>query len=91
CQVEDRKRKSMMVDEGWMNVRITFSPVLTRDLSKEALMVEAEVEGYLVRRIHGDEGASIDIMYEHFFNMIHPSIKARLTKTQTTLSGFSRE
>ncbi|GKA25332.1 reverse transcriptase domain-containing protein [Tanacetum coccineum] len=66
-------------------------PVLARDLLKEALLVDAEVEGYLVRRIHVDEGASIEIMYEHCFNMIHPSIRARLTKTQTTVSGFSRE
>ncbi|GJR74526.1 hypothetical protein Tco_0086891 [Tanacetum coccineum] len=74
-----------------MNVPITFPPVPARDLSDEALVMEAEIEGYLVRRIHIDKGASIEIMYEHCFNMLHPKIKARLTETQTTVSGFSGE
>ncbi|GKA04372.1 reverse transcriptase domain-containing protein [Tanacetum coccineum] len=87
----DRKRKTAMTDEGWMNVPITFPPVPTRDLSDEALVMEAEIEGYLVKRIHIDEGASIEIMYEHCFNMLHLKIKARLAETQTTVSGFSGE
>ncbi|GKB68429.1 hypothetical protein Tco_0929841, partial [Tanacetum coccineum] len=45
----DRKRKTTMTDEKWMNVPIIFPPVLARDLSEEALVVEAEVEGYLVK------------------------------------------
>ncbi|GKC97733.1 reverse transcriptase domain-containing protein [Tanacetum coccineum] len=67
------------------------SVIPPQDLSKEALVVEAKVEGYLVRRIHIDEGASIKIMFEHCFNMLHPSIRSRLVKTQTTVSGFSKE
>ncbi|GKE51551.1 reverse transcriptase domain-containing protein [Tanacetum coccineum] len=74
-----------------MNVPITFPPVPARDLSDEALVMEAEIEGYLVKRIHIDEGASVEIMYEHCFNMLHPKIKARLAETQTTVSGFSGE
>ncbi|GJU38165.1 reverse transcriptase domain-containing protein [Tanacetum coccineum] len=62
-----------------------------RTLSEEALVMEAEVEGYLVRRIHIDEGVSIKIMYEHCFNMLHSSIQARLGETRTMVSGFSRE
>nr|GEU87953.1 reverse transcriptase domain-containing protein [Tanacetum cinerariifolium] len=87
----DRKRKTIMTDEKWMNVHIIFPPVLARDLSEEALVVEAKVEGYLVRRIHIDEGASIEIMSEHCFNLLHPSIRSRLVETQTTISGFSGE
>ncbi|GJZ82875.1 reverse transcriptase domain-containing protein [Tanacetum coccineum] len=86
-----RKQKTTMRDEGWMNVPITFPSVPARDLSEEPLVVEAEVEGYLVRRIHIDEGASIEIMFEHCFNMLHPAIQARLVETQTTVSGFSGE
>ncbi|GJS97288.1 reverse transcriptase domain-containing protein [Tanacetum coccineum] len=87
----DRKRKTTMTDEKWMNVPIIFPPVPARDLSKEALVVEAEVEGYLVQRIHIDEGASVKIMFEHCFNMLHPSIRSRLVETQTTVFRFSRE
>ncbi|GJS66043.1 hypothetical protein Tco_0680607 [Tanacetum coccineum] len=87
----DQKRKTTVTDERWMNVPITFLSVLARDLSEEALVVEAEVEGYLIWMIHIDEGASIEIMYGHCFNMLHPSIRARLVKTQTTVSRFSSE
>ncbi|GKE11833.1 hypothetical protein Tco_1415384 [Tanacetum coccineum] len=81
----------MMTDEKWMNVLITFPPVLARDLLEEALVMEVEVEGYLVRGIYIDEGVSIEIMYEHCLNMMHPSIRARLVETQTTVSRFSGE
>ncbi|GJY06543.1 hypothetical protein Tco_0373597 [Tanacetum coccineum] len=91
CRTEDKKRKSIIVDEEWMNVPRTFPSVSARDLSEEDLVIEAEIEGYLVRRIHVDEEASIEIMYEHCFNNLHPSIKARMTKMQTTLSRFSRK
>ncbi|GJY06803.1 reverse transcriptase domain-containing protein [Tanacetum coccineum] len=43
-----------VADEGWMNVPITFSPVPARDLSEEALVVEAEVEGYLLKTAQGN-------------------------------------
>ncbi|GKB83927.1 hypothetical protein Tco_0950822 [Tanacetum coccineum] len=52
CQAKDQKRKSTMIDKELMNVPITFPPILAQDLLEEALMVEAEVEGYLVRMIH---------------------------------------
>ncbi|GKF28717.1 hypothetical protein Tco_0095059, partial [Tanacetum coccineum] len=64
CVEDDQKRKSIMVDEDWINVPITFPPVRVRDLPEEAIMVEAEIEVYLVCRIHVDEGASVEIMYE---------------------------
>ncbi|GJQ89983.1 hypothetical protein Tco_0001122 [Tanacetum coccineum] len=61
------------------------------DLLEEALVVEAEVEGYLVRRVHIDEGAFVEILFEQCFNMLHPSIRVRLVETQTKVSGFSAE
>nr|GEV05221.1 reverse transcriptase domain-containing protein [Tanacetum cinerariifolium] len=91
CYSLDRKRKTIMMDEEWMNVPIIFPQVLARDLSEEALVVEAEVEGYLVQRIHIDEGASVEIMFEHCFNMLHLSIWSKLVKTQTTVFGFLGE
>ncbi|GKC09667.1 hypothetical protein Tco_1001277 [Tanacetum coccineum] len=37
----------------------------SEDISDEPLIVEAEVEGYLVRRIYVDEGSSVVVMFEH--------------------------
>nr|GEV17997.1 DNA-directed DNA polymerase [Tanacetum cinerariifolium] len=70
----------MLVDEEWMNIPITFPPVTAVDLSDEEPVVKAEIKGYLVRRIHVDEGASIGIMYYHCFNNLHPSIKCMRTR-----------
>ncbi|GJU97607.1 reverse transcriptase domain-containing protein [Tanacetum coccineum] len=38
-----------MTYEKWMNIPITFLPVLARDLSEEDLVVEGEIEGHLPR------------------------------------------
>ncbi|GJX66070.1 hypothetical protein Tco_0300413 [Tanacetum coccineum] len=81
CYGKDREIKSMLVYEDWMNVPITFTPVAAENLSEEPLTVEAEIEGYLIRMIHVDKGASIEIMYEHCFNNLHPTIRERMTET----------
>nr|GEV92994.1 hypothetical protein [Tanacetum cinerariifolium] len=45
----------------------------------------AEVEGYLVRRVFVDQGAAVQVMFEHCFDILPPPIKARLTPTHTQL------
>ncbi|GJR53487.1 reverse transcriptase domain-containing protein [Tanacetum coccineum] len=59
------------------------------DISDEPLIVEAEVEGYLVRWEYVDEGSSVEVMYEHCFKNLNPRIKAKLRETQTDLVGFA--
>nr|GEW22067.1 reverse transcriptase domain-containing protein [Tanacetum cinerariifolium] len=61
------------------------------DISDEPLLVKAEVEGYLVRRIYIDGGASVEVMFEHCFENLSPVIKAMLKETQTDLVGFTGE
>ncbi|GKE09682.1 reverse transcriptase domain-containing protein, partial [Tanacetum coccineum] len=41
-------------EEDWMNVPITFPPIPSNDVSDEPLIIEAGVEGYLVRRVFMD-------------------------------------
>ncbi|GKA17394.1 hypothetical protein Tco_0697231 [Tanacetum coccineum] len=89
--VKDKKRKVQEVTEAWMNTPITFPPIASEDISNEPLIVEAKVEGYLVRRIYVDEGSSIEVMFEHCFENLHPRIKAELRETRTDLVGFAGE
>nr|GEV65150.1 reverse transcriptase domain-containing protein [Tanacetum cinerariifolium] len=77
--------------EEWMDVPITFPPVSTNDVSDGPLIVEAEVEGYWIRRVFVDQGAVMQVMFEHFFDNLLPDIKAQLAPTQTKLVGFSGE
>ncbi|GJR65370.1 hypothetical protein Tco_0011435 [Tanacetum coccineum] len=46
----DRKRKSVERDESWMKALIVFPPLSMEDASDESLIIEAVMEGYLVRR-----------------------------------------
>ncbi|GKB96261.1 reverse transcriptase domain-containing protein [Tanacetum coccineum] len=74
-----------------MNAPITFPSVSAKDVLDKPLIVEAEVEGYLVRRIYVDGGASVEVMFEHCFENLSPAIKARLKEAQTDLVGFAGE
>nr|GEY13804.1 reverse transcriptase domain-containing protein [Tanacetum cinerariifolium] len=58
---EKKKRKTTKQEESWMNVPITFPPISSEDIFDEHIIVEAEVEGYLVRQIYVDEGASVEM------------------------------
>ncbi|GJS12856.1 reverse transcriptase domain-containing protein [Tanacetum coccineum] len=87
-----RKRKSWRIQpKAWMNAPITFPPVVANDVSNDPLIIEAEVEGYWVRRVFVDQGAAVQVMFEHCFDNLSPAIKSRLTPTQTELVGFSGE
>nr|GEW09864.1 reverse transcriptase domain-containing protein [Tanacetum cinerariifolium] len=74
-----------------MNIPISFPAISSEDVSEEPLIVEAEVEGYLVRRVYVDEGSSVEVMFEHYFENLNPKIKDRLRETQTDLVGFAEE
>ncbi|GJX85673.1 reverse transcriptase domain-containing protein [Tanacetum coccineum] len=89
--IKDKKRKVREATESWMNIPISFPAISSEDISEEPLIVEAEVEGYLVRRVYVDEGSSVEVMFEHCFENLNPKIKARLRETQTDLVGFAGE
>nr|GEV05671.1 hypothetical protein [Tanacetum cinerariifolium] len=86
--VKDKKQKGKEMTESWMNIPISFPLISSKDVSEERLIVEAEVEGYLVRRVYVDEGSSVEVMFEHCFENLDPRIKARLRETQMDLVGF---
>nr|GEX68439.1 hypothetical protein [Tanacetum cinerariifolium] len=76
-------------DEDLMNALLTFPPMLADDVSDEPLIIEAELEGYLVRRVFLDQGAAVQVMFEHCIDNLPSSVKARLTPTHKKLVGFS--
>ncbi|GKC79405.1 hypothetical protein Tco_1130179 [Tanacetum coccineum] len=44
-------------------------------------ILEAVMEGYLVRRVYVDQGALVQVMFEHSFENLSPTIKSRLRST----------
>ncbi|GJU90373.1 reverse transcriptase domain-containing protein [Tanacetum coccineum] len=88
---KEKKRKDREATEAWMNTPITFPGVISDDASDEPLIIEAEVEGYLVRRVYVDEGSSVEVMFEHCFENLPAKVKAGLRETRTDLVGFAGE
>ncbi|GJV93021.1 hypothetical protein Tco_1540834 [Tanacetum coccineum] len=78
--VKDKKRKGREMTEPWMNIPISFLAISSEDVSEEPLIVEAEVEGYLVIRVYMDKGLSIEVMFEHCFKHSTKN-KGRLRET----------
>ncbi|GKG52082.1 hypothetical protein Tco_0544720, partial [Tanacetum coccineum] len=64
---------------------ISFPPIMTDDASDEPLIIEAEVEGYLVRWVYMDEGSSV------CFENLPETMRAGLRETRTDLVGFAGE
>ncbi|GJW18995.1 reverse transcriptase domain-containing protein [Tanacetum coccineum] len=85
----DRKRKSVERDESWMKAPIVFPPLSMEDASDEPLIIEAVMEGYLVRTVYVDQGASMEVMFEHCFENLSPAVRSRLRSTQMDLVGFA--
>lgn len=86
-----RKRGYGGIEEESMKVPIVFPSIATGDFSEEPLIIEGNIEGYLVRRIYVDEGSSVNVMYEHCFRNLSHSIRKKLEETSTSLVGFSGE
>nr|GEX32076.1 reverse transcriptase domain-containing protein [Tanacetum cinerariifolium] len=89
--VKDKKWKGREVTESWINIPISFPAISSKDIFEEPLIVEAKVEGYLVKRVYVDEGSSVEVMFEHCFENLDSRIKAKLKETQTDLVGFAGE
>nr|GEW06815.1 reverse transcriptase domain-containing protein [Tanacetum cinerariifolium] len=89
--VKDKKRKGREITKPWMNILISFPAISLEDVSEEPLIVEAKVEGYLVRRVYVDEGSSVEVIFKHCFENLDSRIKAKLKETQTDLVGFTGE
>ncbi|GJZ84956.1 hypothetical protein Tco_0650295 [Tanacetum coccineum] len=75
--------------EDWMNAPITFPPISSDDVSKDRIIVEDEVEGYLIRRVYVVQGASVEVMFEHCFENLPATVNARLKETHMDLVGFA--
>ncbi|GJX52068.1 hypothetical protein Tco_0280437 [Tanacetum coccineum] len=93
---KEKKRKDREATGAWMNTPITFLGVVSDDASDEPLIIEARVEGYLVRRVYVDEGSSVEVMFEHCFENLPAKVsplskgKATIWRTRATIIAKCR-
>ncbi|GKD83494.1 reverse transcriptase domain-containing protein, partial [Tanacetum coccineum] len=70
---------------------ISFPSVPRCRLVDSPIILEALIEGFLVRRIYVDGGSSSKVMYEHCFRNLGTETKAKLRESRVPLVGFTRE
>ncbi|GJY32309.1 reverse transcriptase domain-containing protein [Tanacetum coccineum] len=83
------KRKS--VEESVDDVgEITFPPVSNIN-SSDTVIIKARISGRQVNRVYIDSGSSCEVIYEHCFLKLNPSIRSLQIDSKTLLVGFSEE
>ncbi|GJU03385.1 reverse transcriptase domain-containing protein [Tanacetum coccineum] len=70
---------------------ISFPPLGDEDGTEGPMIIEAEIGGHFVHRMYVDEGASLEILYEHCFVRLRPEIRSQMVPPTTYLTGFSGE
>ncbi|GKD46380.1 hypothetical protein Tco_1271025 [Tanacetum coccineum] len=75
--------------EQWMDNEISFPSTPGCLLVDSPIILEALIEGFLVRRIYVDGGSSFEVMYEHCFQKLRVETRAKLKESRTSLVGFS--
>nr|GEW87618.1 reverse transcriptase domain-containing protein [Tanacetum cinerariifolium] len=55
------------------------------------MIIDAEIGGHCIHRMHVDGGSTSEILYEHCFNRLRLEIKNQLVPAITPLIGFSGE
>ncbi|GJW88799.1 reverse transcriptase domain-containing protein [Tanacetum coccineum] len=84
---EDYAAKNTVSESMAYKEEITFPPV-TR-VSNAPVIIEAAVFRRKVGRVYMDSGSTCEIIYEHCFEKLNPTIKATRVNTKTPLVGFS--
>nr|GEV36193.1 hypothetical protein [Tanacetum cinerariifolium] len=80
------------VTQSFERVReITFLPLTTSSGAEGPLVIEAEIGVHMIHRMYVDRGSSMEILYEHCFNLLWPEVKNQMVPVTTSLTVFSGE
>ncbi|GJU10416.1 hypothetical protein Tco_1132812 [Tanacetum coccineum] len=64
---------------------------LVAKVNNAPVIIEAKIFGRKVGRVYMDNGSSCEIIYEHYFEKLNPTIKATKVDLKTPLVGFLGE
>ncbi|GJU64038.1 reverse transcriptase domain-containing protein [Tanacetum coccineum] len=85
------KKRPREQSKQWLDNEISFPSTPRCQLVDSPIILEALIEGFLVRRIYVDGGSSSEVMYEHYFRNLGAETRAKLKESRTPLVGFSGE
>ncbi|GKB68457.1 hypothetical protein Tco_0929869 [Tanacetum coccineum] len=83
------KKRPRKQSEPWLDNEISFPSMPGCQLVDSPIILEALIEGFLVRRIYVDGGSSSEVMYEHYFRNLGAETRVKLKESRTPLVGFS--
>ncbi|GJT71843.1 reverse transcriptase domain-containing protein [Tanacetum coccineum] len=84
---EDYATKNTVSESMAYKEEITFTPV-TR-VSNAPVIIEAAVFGRKLGRVYMDSRSTCEVIYEHYFEKLNPTIKATRVNMKTPFVGFS--
>ncbi|GKD35540.1 reverse transcriptase domain-containing protein, partial [Tanacetum coccineum] len=90
-QEESCTRNSIPKSPTFEGKEITFPLVMKGSNSSVPVIIKAKIFGREVERVHMDSGSSYEVIYEHCFLKLKPSIQASKVNSQVQLVGFSGE
>ncbi|GKC93076.1 hypothetical protein Tco_1158518, partial [Tanacetum coccineum] len=70
---------------------ITIPPVSSANNSSDPVIIKARISGRQVNRVYMDNESSCEVIYEHCFLKLMPSIKSLRVDLKIPLCGFSGE
>ncbi|GJS58342.1 reverse transcriptase domain-containing protein, partial [Tanacetum coccineum] len=83
------KKRPRKQSEQWLDNEISFPYMPGCQLVDSPIILEALIEGFLVRRIYVDGGSSSQVIYKHCFQNLRAETKAKLKESRMPLVGFS--
>nr|GEU75888.1 reverse transcriptase domain-containing protein [Tanacetum cinerariifolium] len=87
---ENTSKKSLREQsEQWLENKISFPSTLGYQLVDSPIILEAMIEGFLVRRIYVDGGSFSEVMYEHCFRNLGAKTRAKLKESRMPLGTTS--
>ncbi|GKB85274.1 hypothetical protein Tco_0957546 [Tanacetum coccineum] len=75
------KKRPSEQSEQWLDNEISFPSTPGCQLVDSPIILEALIEGFLVRRIYVDGGSSSEVMYEHCFRNLRVETRAKLKES----------
>nr|GEV54000.1 hypothetical protein [Tanacetum cinerariifolium] len=88
-QEEACTRNNMSKSWTFKGREITFLPVRKGSNSSTPIIIKARIFGREVGRVHMDSGSSYEVIYEHCFLKLKPSIQASKMDSHVPLVRFS--
>ncbi|XP_071708319.1 uncharacterized protein [Rutidosis leptorrhynchoides] len=93
CRPQLGTKRKASADGSPRMTEISFPAIQTFNASWAPIVVQEYLpeSGHGVKRLHIDNGSSVDIMYDHYFRQLPTTVRRTIKPPNTALSGFSGE